>query len=581
MSDNPLMQSTVDEAGNRIDQYADGTEHVTFNDGSTTTTHPDGRRVQRARGETTITEPNGTTTFIPRPPDPARGELPYEQREWMPRQGPVHDDNSIHVWHADRVEVTHADGSIEIQHRDGRVVRHPAPPVQGPIQPGMPRTHTVTGTDGSVLRIEPDGRRTYTYRPGMAPDVLPQQHGQFAPPPPIVRDGGDGTTRILEADGTQRIVEDGVETVIPARPLRPEELERLRDSRVDPHRPGQAGADTQTFTVNRPGAPELLVSAASGDIEMVRDDGTQVRLQAPPPQAFGATEEGVRQRTQDATIGPDGSIIRKVDHVANRGDGERVLGTSTLVTRPDGSHVLTRPDGTGLVTSPDGTQVELPRGAQPPPPAGQPTPLDSNNKGCMKPAVLVVGAILVFLGTGAVVGSQLGGDDKEDVAAEVTTTTTQETTTTTEGTDDDSGGGATQVLVGEAAGLAEPGSTVVDPSAEVRASEVRIERTAAGDVFELHLQLFTDLDLGECFITCRPADANSGDELCAFIDVGPVPVTVPATVDVVITGGSCGASGSGETQTAPAQVAYTVGEDGVATGTLSLGGADVPFTAFP
>lgn len=404
---NPVVQSTVDDQGARVDQHADGTEQVSFQDGSTLTTHPDGRRVVRRDGETTVTAPDGTSTFTPRPPDPARGEVPFELRPWMPTQGPVHDDNSIHVWHDDRVEITRADGSVEIQHRDGRIVQHPAPPpVQGPIQPGMPRVHTVTGTDGSVLEIHPDGRRTFTRRPGETTDQLSDVRGLVPPAPPLVRPEGDAT-HVYEADGTQRIVEDGIETVIPPRPLTEQEVDDLRA--VDPGAPSQQGPDTIRARDTRPGGEHVV--GATGSIDDVRADGTQVHVPAPPPEVYGPVDAGVVHRTNHAGVGPDGSIVREVEVVRRTATGEEDLGTATLVSRPDGTHVFTRPDGSTVVTDA--------RGAPAPP------------KGWGRPAVAaigaVVGVILVLVGIAVISGGDDGDGDVSSLVGRTSTTEVEET----------------------------------------------------------------------------------------------------------------------------------------------------------
>jgi hypothetical protein len=593
MTDNPLMVSTVDDAGNRVDQYADGTEHVSQPDGASITRHP-----------------NGTTTHIPPPPAP--GEMPYEMRDWVADGPPVRDDNSIHIWHADREEITNVDGSIDIRYRDGRTVHHPATPMQGPIQPGMPRSHTVTGTDGSVLRIEPDGTRTYThpqsFNPGTPPIVdnvptIQRFRGDRPQVPPIVRVDPDGTQRAHDLDGTQHITDtDGVETTVPPKPLTDSQVRDIRQDLDGNNRFPVAPAGHM-------GDPEMFVHRDTGEVVIVKGDGTQVRHPGPPPYVFGPPDGDIAHKTTGQVhFEPDGSLVRPIELVSPNGSH----GFGTLTTRPDGSTVFERPDHTIVFTAPDGSQPLLPRGAPPPPVIPSGPPPAPKPRGCSPPIIAAIGTILTLIGAGVVAGIALSDDPDEDTSLDVAERCAdqlglvvdpgepvliaqscpsededdEEATTTTESNGDDTGGGEgdTQVLVGEAAGLAETGTREPDPEVDVRASEVRIERSAAGDVFELHVQLFSDLDLaGGCFIVCTPPDPDSGDELCAFIDVGPTPITAPATVDVVIgaVSGDCDGSSPPASQTAQGQVTYTIGEDGTATGTLALGGADVPFTARP
>ena len=310
---------------------------MTQPDGTTVTYHPDGRSVLRQGGATQVAEPNGTTTYIPPPPDTAAGELPYEMRPWGPTQGPVHDDNSIHVWHADREEITNVDGSIDIQYRDGRSVHYPATPMQGPIQPGMPRTHTVTGTNGSVLRIEPDGTRTYTHPPSQNPGIPPivdnvptiqRFAGDRPQVPPIVRVDPDGTSHAHDLDGTQHITEtDGVETTIPPRPLTDSEVRDVRDQLGSGNRFPVAPAGHE-------GDPEMFVHRDTGEVVIVKGDGTQVRHPGPPPHAFGPPDRDIEYKTTGQVhFEPDGSLVRPIELVNPIGSH----GFGTLTTRPDGS----------------------------------------------------------------------------------------------------------------------------------------------------------------------------------------------------------------------------------------------------
>jgi hypothetical protein len=411
----------------------------------------------------------------------------------------------------------------------------------------MPRSHTVTGTDGSILRIEPDGSRTYTHppSPGIPPivDEVPtfQRHKDDPPQvPPIVRVDADGTRRAHDLDGTQRITEtDGVETTIPPRPLSDWQVRDIRQGLDSGNRFPVAPAGHR-------GDPDMFVHRDTGEVVIVKGDGTQVRHPGPPPHAFGPAEGGIEHKTTGQVhFGQDGSLVRPIELVSPNGSH----GYGTLATRPDGSHVFERPDGSILFTAPDGTQTELPRGAPPPPVVPPGPPPEPKPRGCSPPIIAAIGTILTLIGVGVVLGRNLADSDEGELleAAEdcaelglagdpgapvlIAQSCPEETTTTTEApTTDTTAAPTTAVPARNPDGIYDVTSRVTrDEALGATCTAGRGELTVRSTVDTLDLH-FAD---GQPFSTPR-GDGNSFTHSAPATapDGGPGTVTITGRFDV-------------------------------------------------
>jgi hypothetical protein len=382
---------TYVEGGYTVTEYADGTRRTVSRAGDQAIRWPNGTsRITTAEGLETTYFPDGTSIGRggPRPPAPTLGDM-------RSRGQSVTDDHSVHVYRHDGThEQTFADGAVQVTASDGSWIWRPPPaPVVPP--PGEPWTLKVTGTDGSVLEVDPYGHRTFTHPNGGPRDSLPQGR----PPQPIVTHDADGTKHEHGADGTHTIIEDHhgqeIRTVIPAKPV-----DAFRLDEVLPRDGGMHG----DWWENKMPDGSIQRTHQDGRIEVLRPDGTHVDFPSTPvaglpPGVAPGTEQipGQPEPTshiQSGSVDPDGTVRRSLYPNFGLTGTER---PRDLISYPDGSHIFTDKDGTVTVTDPDGQQTQFP--------SGTPTP---STKGISPWLAGAVGTVLVAIAAG--IGTARSGD---------------------------------------------------------------------------------------------------------------------------------------------------------------------------